>query len=393
MSPAFIREDQSARRRLKRPGRSRSPFLFQLSGFSIFQLGTSVLRTEIIEKAVDRYWREYDRYAKLSEFVGDSCRKLLDDNVIRGSVQWRPKNPDRLRLKLQKQMANGEHAAEYTDIDSVFRVQKDLAGARITAYVETDRPKIVTLVQKRFGGFAGDGSVTTDIKDKAGHFYRATHCMVRIKDEELVGRYQNLKGLGCEVQVCSLLAHVYNEIEHDLRYKPLVGALSHKENSLLNGLGNLMEAGDIMINQTLDAVELRQKQNTAEFEDEYDFVARMRPLFPQAENLATNAGQLYELCAKLGLDSPDKLKRALNWQNDTAQNGMARAQQLAAVVNANQNIQLEIDPLSSDQILVLLLGDNKRVEQIKELYPSGRGVGRAPRFLSVAKQLQELSAL
>jgi hypothetical protein len=34
MSPAFIREDQSARRRLTRPGRSRSPFLFQLSGFN-----------------------------------------------------------------------------------------------------------------------------------------------------------------------------------------------------------------------------------------------------------------------------------------------------------------------------------------------------------------------
>jgi hypothetical protein len=216
--------------------------------------------------------------------------------------------------------------------------------------------------------------------------------MVKIRDEDLVGRYQNLKGLGCEAQVCSLLAHVYNEIEHDLRYKPLAGALSDKENDFLNGLGHLMQTGDIIITQTLDAVELRQKQNTAEFEDEYDFVARMRPLFPQAENLATNAGQLYDLCGKLGLDSPDKLKQALNWQNDTAQKGMIRAQKLAAVVNANQNIQLEIDPLSSDQLLVLLLGDLARVEKLKELYPSGRGVGRAPRFLSVAKQLQDLPA-
>jgi ppGpp synthetase/RelA/SpoT-type nucleotidyltranferase len=350
------------------------------------------LTNEIIEKAVERYWREYDRYAKLSEFVGDACRKLLDDNVIRGSVQWRPKNPDRLRLKLQKQMANGDHAAEYLDVDSVFRVIKDLAGARITAYVETDRPKIVALVQKRFGGFAGDGSVTADIKDKVGLFYRATHCMVKIKDEELVGRYQNLKGLGCEVQVCSLLAHVYNEIEHDLRYKPLAGKLAKHEDGLLNILGKLTESGDTVITETLDAVEARQRQNKAGFEDEYDFVARMRESFPDAENFAANAGQLYEVCIKLGLDSPDKVKHALNWQHDTAQKGMARAQKLAAVVNANQNIQLEIDPLSSDQLLVLLLGDNARAEKIKELYPSGRGVGRAPRFLSVAKQLQELPA-
>lgn len=350
------------------------------------------LTQDLIEKAVERYWREYDRYAKLAEFVGDACRRVLDDNVIRGSIQWRPKNPDRLRLKLQKQMANGDHAAEYTDLDNVFTVLKDLAGARITTYVETDRPKVVALVQKRFAGFAAGGTVAADVKDKPGQFYRATHCMVRIKDEDLIGRYQNLKGLGCEVQVCSLLAHVYNEIEHDLRYKPLAGALSNKEDTLLNGLGHLMDTGDIIINHTLDAVEIRQKQNTADFDDEYDFVARMRPLFPQAENFATNAGQLHEACAKLGLSSPDKIKQALNWQADTAQKGQARAQQLANAVNPNQNIQLEVDPLSSDQLLVLLLADNGRVEKLKELYPSGRGVGRAPRFLSVAKHLQDIPA-
>ncbi len=348
------------------------------------------LTAEIIEKAVERYRREFDLYTKLSEFVGDACQKLLDDNVIRGSVQWRPKNPERLKLKLLKQMVNGDHEADYTDVDSVFRVLKDLAGGRITAYVETDRPIIVALLRKRFGGFGNAGEVVPDLKDKDGQYYRATHCMVRLKDEDLVGRYQNLKGLSCEVQVCSLLAHVYNEIEHDLRYKPLAGKLAKHENGLLNILGKLMETGDTVITETLDAVEVRQKQNKSVFEDEYDFVVRMRELFPKAENFAANAGQLYHVCVKLGLDSPDKIKELLGWQNDTAQKAMQRAQQLAAEVNSNQNIQLEIDPLSSDQLLVLLLADIGRVDMLKERYPSGRGVGRAPRFLSVAKQLQDL---
>ena len=99
-----------------------------------------------------------------------------------------------------------------------------------------------------------------------------------------------------------------------------------------------------------------RKLNESEFEDEYDFVARMRPLFPEATNFATYAGQLYEVCVKLGIDSPDKLKGALNWQDEaTAQHGFQRVTQLAEVVNANQEIQLEIDPRSSDQLLVLLL--------------------------------------
>ncbi len=346
------------------------------------------LTADMIEKAVERYRREFDRYTKLSEFIGDACQKILEENVIRGSVQWRPKNPERLRLKLQKQMANGDHATDYTDENSVFNVLKDLSGARITAYVETDRPKIVTLVQKRFGGFAMDGSVESVVKDK--EFYRATHCMVQIKDEDLVGRYENLKGVGCEIQVCSLLAHVYNEIEHDLRYKPLAGKLAKHEDGLLNILGRLMDTGDTVNTETLDAVEARQKQNTAEFDDEYDFVARVRELFPDAPNFAANAGQLYMACKKLGLDSLNSIKTSLNWQDDTAQKGKAIAEKLAAKVNPDLRTQLEIDALSSDQLLVLLLSDTNLAAKLKTLFPAGWGIGRAPRFLSVLKQLQEL---
>ncbi|MGA2175242.1 MAG: hypothetical protein ABSH38_09700 [Verrucomicrobiota bacterium] len=34
------------------------------------------LNPELIEKAGERYWREIDRYAELSEFVGEACRHL-----------------------------------------------------------------------------------------------------------------------------------------------------------------------------------------------------------------------------------------------------------------------------------------------------------------------------
>lgn len=348
------------------------------------------LTQEIIESTVKRYQREYDRYAKLAEYVGDICRKVLDDNVIRGSVQWRAKNSDRLRMKLQKQMVNGEHSAEYDDEESVFHVIKDFSGVRITSYVEGDRQKIVELVQRRFGGHGTNGEVVPDVKDQPGNFYRATHCLVKVRLEDLIGRYQNLEGLGCEVQICSLLAHVYNEIEHDLRYKPFTGTLSQDENSLLNGLGHLMETGDIIINQTLHAVEKRLQDNTSDFEDEYDFVARMRSLFPQADNFGVNAGQLYLVCKNLGLTSPDKVKLGLGWKDDTSEKGKDIASKLSEIVNINPNIQLEIDPLSSDQLLVLLLKKKDYVKQLKGLYPSGRGVGRAPRFLSVAKQLQDM---
>ncbi len=351
------------------------------------------LTDDIIDQAVQRYWREYDRYAKLSEFVGEACQKLLDANVIRGSVQWRAKNPDRLKSKLLKYQSNGDHDTELTDVDSVFRVLKDLAGARITCYVENEREGVVDLLAKHFDGTGPNGEVIADVKNQTGGFYKATHCAVQIKDEYLVGRYKNLRGLSCEVQVCSLLAHVYNEIEHDLRYKTLSGALSRAEGELLDALGHLVQTGDTIINQTLEAVAVRHKQLQSAFEDEYDFVARMRPLFPDASNFAINAGHLFKACVKLGLDTPEKIKDELKWDGSTAETGKIVAERLAKVVNSEDATQLEIDPLSSDQLLVLLLRDDSLVEKLKVHHPSGRGIGRGPRVLSVAKRLQDLKTV
>lgn len=345
------------------------------------------LTPEIIQGAVDRYWREFDRYAKLSEFVGEACRQLLEQDVIRGSVQWRAKNPERLRGKLEKWMKANEHP-EINSVDDVFFVLKDLAGSRITTYVESEREKVVASLGKRFDGLGG-AEVIPDVKDVPESFYRATHCIVTLKADDLVGRYVNLKGLGCEIQVCSLLAHVYNEIEHDLRYKPLAGELSKQETDLLDGLGHLVASGDIIINQTLNAVAERQRENTDQFEDEYDFVTRMRTLFPKANDFGSNAGQLYEVCTKLDLDSPEKIKSAIGYdENVTPEAARQEAESLAKKIAADGG-KVELDVESSDQLLILLLQNEHRVAKLKQLYPSGRGIGRAPRFLSIAKRMNE----
>jgi hypothetical protein len=199
----------------------------------------------------------------------------------------------------------------------------------------------------------------------------------------------NLKGLGCEIQVCSLLAHVYNEIEHDLRYKPLAGELSKQETDLLDGLGHLVASGDIIINQTLNAVAERQRENTDQFEDEYDFVTRMRTLFPTANDFASNAGQLYEVCTKLDLDSPEKIRSAIGYDENVTPGAARREAESLAKKIAADGGKVELDVESSDQLLILLLQGEDRVAKLKLLYPSGRGIGRAPRFLSIAKRMNE----
>lgn len=249
----------------------------------------------LIDAAVERFWRETDRYEKLARFVGETCRSLLETNGIRGTVQWRAKAGDRLRAKLLKYLRSGEHAADFVDVDSTFRILKDLAGARITTYVETDRARVIDLIQERFSGFAADATIVPDVKDQPFGFYRATHCMVRVRDEEAVGSYQNLRGLACEIQVCSQLAHVFHELEHDLRYKPLSGDLSTTQNEFLNALARLMEVGDTIINQTLDASS-RRLARQAELRPTNENDARLRE---QRLPLLSDSPLLMDLARKM----------------------------------------------------------------------------------------------
>ncbi len=199
----------------------------------------------------------------------------------------------------------------------------DLAGVRVSTYLlEGDRARVVAEIQRLFDG-PNAGPVLLDAKnyDGAHNYYRATHCQVSLRPEDLDEPYDNLHGLTCEIQVCSLLAHVWNELEHDLVYKPTTGAISARERESLNILGSMTLSGDLVIKQLFDlnAERIKKAQdNASPFLDVYDFVARMRDAFPHCTDFGNNAGQLYEDLVAVGVNTPAAVHeqffdRGLRW--------------------------------------------------------------------------------
>ena len=115
----------------------------------------------------------------------------------------------------------------------------------------------------------------------------------------------------------------------------------------------------------------------------------MRLLFPSATNFAANAGQVNEACLKLGFNNPDKIKEALNRGDiDISTEGKKIADEITTILSEQEGLQLQVDSSTSDQLSVLLLDDSIRVDKLQKHYPSGRGVGRATRLMSLAKQVQ-----
>ncbi len=314
---------------------------------------------------------------------------MIEAKLIRATVSSRAKDPERFRGKLRKYLRDDKERTALDSVEKVFERVGDLAGVRITTYVEKDRIRVVEELKVLFVAGSNEGEVPIVEKDAPDKLYRATHCQAAIRSEELVGTYANLKDVTCEIQVCSLLAHVYNEIEHDIRYKKLTGEISKKEHALLDALGMLTASGDVLIETVIEAQERRQSETQGEFEDEYDFVTRMRPKFPDAGQFKEHAYQLFEELLEFGLDSPEKIQEALMGGDYQARSSSLVAN-LGAYCNNECPQVVKVEPDTSDRLLVLLF--DKYAPQIEQRHPAGRGKGRPSRLRSLAKRFLLLQA-
>ncbi|MFO7178156.1 MAG: hypothetical protein DIU78_005590 [Pseudomonadota bacterium] len=344
---------------------------------------------EIIENALTRYEREYDRYLELSARVAEICRvEIVEGNAIRAQVTSRVKTAKSFEGKIRKLAKQDPRAVK--SVDAVFASIRDLAGVRIATYDKELEGKVVAGIQARFLGPNG-ASLQPEKKDKRANdpsnFYRATHCDVFLRPEELVGAYSHLHDTPCEVQVCSLMAHVWNEIEHDIRYKHFSGELSPTEQELLVSLGHLSRAGDGVISRLLAATEARLKNRSGEFADVYDFVARTCQWFPGAD-FAIHAGPLFTELDLLGLRAPKDLEAVLGDTTDLEARARTELAKLDVSLKARGHTRPSLDPSSSDLLLVLLLP--KLARKIVENHPPGRGIGGEPRIAWIATRYEEI---
>uniref|UniRef100_A0A914YW84 RelA/SpoT domain-containing protein n=1 Tax=Panagrolaimus superbus TaxID=310955 RepID=A0A914YW84_9BILA len=88
-------------------------------------------------------------------------------------------------------------------------------------------------------------------------------------------RYSEAK---VEIQVASVLMHAWSEVEHDLVYKPLQGALSEEEYAILDELNGLVLSGEIALERLQRAGELRASTRGREFTNHYDLAASLLDL-------------------------------------------------------------------------------------------------------------------
>jgi ppGpp synthetase/RelA/SpoT-type nucleotidyltranferase len=314
------------------------------------------------------------------------------DNAIRATFQWRYKDETRLAGKVERKRKDLDAAGtpEPATVDLWLAALTDLAAVRVLTYEESDRAAAAGKIAEQFTDATCEAGATPVIRDVVNHatgkFYRATHLLVTLPKDDLAPHLSNLEGVVCEVQVCSLLAHVWNEIEHDLVYKQLSGSPSGTEINLLRALGNETLAGDAVISELIRATNARSRTETEVFVDVHDFVSRSRGLFPLAIAFPENAGQLFLELLRMGCDSPEKVKALIGDPPDTGARELFDGL-LASLTNEERDL-LKLKADSSDLMLMKVLAS--KAQDIIDAHPTGRGIGRPPRIASIARRFRDM---
>lgn len=342
----------------------------------------------LIQPATDRYRRERDRYIKLADRVAEICREsICEANAIRAQVTSRAKSVKSFQGKL-KRWSTSESKC-YGSVDDIFTSLGDLAGVRIATYRQEDIDVVTEQVVATFCGMNGDG-VEVDKKDRSadgsGNYYRATHVQACLDPSELVGTYENLDDVSCEIQICTMMAHVWNEVEHDIGYKPENGRPGHSEKHQLKLLGRNTRQGDDIISELLFQHQERMKERTDEFQDVHDFVARMRRHYAVSD-FSKNSGQLFDQLLLLDISTPQAIQRALG--GEFAVPVIEEIETFNQYLSAKDIGDLSLDVASSDVLLFEFLKWHVQDILMSHKGKVGRGRGRPTRIYRLARSYEQ----
>ena len=208
------------------------------------------------------------RLEKLIPIITECLEVELKRNGIPARVTARVKKPASVQGKLIKWTeTSSKNKGRVTSPEATLLEMSDLAAVRVMTYTESDRSRVYDLVIKKFKNPDGLKDFGTEIlednprikQDNKNH-YRATHMQICLREDHLSKDEAATLRDSCELQITSMLAHVWNEIEHDTIYKEKSGKLSNEEQRAINSLGLLTQTGDNIIQSLLASRDIREKK-------------------------------------------------------------------------------------------------------------------------------------
>lgn len=157
---------------------------------------------QISEQIINDYKNKKTLFEEFNVVVFRLLQNILEQENYKYQITYRTKTIDSLREKLTRK--------PFKNLQDIY----DLAGVRIIFYFESDTDKFIKEINQEISD-----QLIIDNKNKPSG-YTAKHVIVSLGPERLILKeYKKFEKLKCEIQLTSILHHVWAEIEHDLIYK------------------------------------------------------------------------------------------------------------------------------------------------------------------------------
>lgn len=313
---------------------------------------------ELINQFIEDYKSKFNYYDMAARLGAKLLEEALRSSGIRAMVTSRAKNPSRLKVKVEQR--SRKRGVSYQTITEIYEDIADLSGVRVSLYFPGDREKADKVINTLFAvretrSFPNESKPPTYNKRFSG--YWANHYRVQMREEQLDARQKKYAQVRLEIQVASVLMHAWSEVEHDLIYKPLKGALSEEELSILDELNGLVLSGEIALERLQAAGDKRIQSTTAAFSNQYDLASYLYNYLnssPPSSDIKVRMGNvelLFRLLNRLKLDSVQELGqilKSLRLQNDRRTVCQQLTDRILSGNSRRYALYLELHPLSEN---------------------------------------------
>lgn len=207
-----------------------------------------------------RYAEARADYERLSSAIHSVLAGVVENRGIKHMVTHRAKGEGSLRRKLWKD----RDSYSIGDFEkSLSPPMKDLAAARVLLYLPDDIDPVVDALTSHFR--AGGHSLESKDKRSADR-YHAYHLQVTCDGKSL--SVEKLAPTTVfEVQVCTLSAHIWNELEHDIIYKQPSGKPDAAQEELLIALHGVLNLGSNTASRLMHHTACQASKNMAPIGD------------------------------------------------------------------------------------------------------------------------------
>ncbi|RLL97210.1 hypothetical protein CFD26_106181 [Aspergillus turcosus] len=317
----------------------------------------------IIEDFVASYEKQRGLYNHIAMAARKICEAALERHHIPCLVSHRAKETASLRKKLYARQLLRDHV--FSSREEIKSDICDLAGVRIALYYPRHGEEVKNILDSEFTVLENKTFNRMGI-DEAIHGgydrwfpgYCAKHYRVHLKNGTVNQEGVPIHNTKVEIQVVSVLRHVWAEVEHDVVYKGKLRA-SRDDHRILDGLSGAVFLGECFLDQLYQSQVAKVTTDDKGFETVYalgSFLWNWTASLGHCQvEYPVEVEFLKELLGILGLNNPRKLRDILSQIDLSTREGSEWHSFRAAFHPARSSLTMFI----MDRILSMPVGASK----------------------------------